>query len=219
MLHTAQALILQADKADHIRREGIVWIVTLCLILETEAVAIALLTNDRAHCLVFIVLKPSLDPDKAAANSNIVENLPLREAEDGRNIGSNLRRIMRVIDMVWIDKKGFCHTADRELFAVAVENRTAQGLNAELVAALITHPLRECIPLNHLQIGIAECQDHEHDKHEQRNTRNASLHRCPNIFHWIALPPISRIIPLSSYHKRVRKKSRRSALRRSDFRQ
>ena len=191
MLHTAQPLVLQADEADHIRRESIVRIVAFCLVLKAEAVAVALLSNDSTHRLVFRVLKPSLDPDEAAADSDVVENLPLREAEDGRDIRRNLRRIVRVIDMIGIDKEGSRHTADGELLAVAIENRTAQCLYAELITALVTHPLCKHVALNHLQIGIAERQHDEHHEHHNSNARNAPLHDRTNIFHRIALPHFS----------------------------
>ena len=145
------------------------------------------------------MFKPPLDPDEATSDSDVVENILLRKAEEGRDIGSNLRRIVRIIDMIWINKQRFRHAADGKFLAVSVENRTAQGLNAVLVAALIPHPLREGIPLHHLQIGIAKGQYNENDKHPEGNIPNPPLHRRTNIFHRIALPHI--VFQMSSYHK------------------
>ena len=144
------------------------------------------------------MLKPPLDPDEAAAHGDIIEDLPLREPEERRNIGSNLRRIVRLIDVVRVDKEGFRHAADGEFLAIAIKDRAAQGLDAKLIAALVTHALCERIALNDLQIGIAKRQHNDADKHEQGNACNASLHRCPKILHCFARPPSNRsrvIIP------------------------
>ena len=166
LLHAVEPFIVRADEAKQVCGERIVRIVALRLVLKAETVAVALLTDDGANRLVLTVFKSPLDPDKAAADSDIIEDLPLREPEERSNIGSDLRRIVRLVDVVWVDKEGFRHIADGEFLAVAVKDCTAQGLDAELIAALVAHALCECITLNHLQIGIAKRQDNECGKHE-----------------------------------------------------
>ena len=103
--------------------------------------------------------------------------------------------------MIGINKEGSCHAANGEFLAIAVKNCAAQGLNAELIATLVTHTLCKRVALNDLQIGITKGQHNEHDKHQKRDPRNAPLHRRPNIFHWFLPPALNTLV--SSYHKRT----------------
>ena len=121
------------------------------------------------------MLQPPLDPDESAAARNVVEDVLLREPDERRNITCDLLGRVGVIDVVRIDEEGFRHAADGEFLAAAVEDCPAQGLDAELVAALVAHPLGERIPLHNLQIGIAEYQDNENADHYERDVANAPL--------------------------------------------
>ena len=123
------------------------------------------------------MFKSPLDPDKAATNGNVVEDILLRETDDGCDIRRYRRRVMRFVDMVRVDEERFRHAADRELLAVAVKDRTAQGLDTELIATLVAHALRKCIALYDLQIGIAKGQYDKNRKHEEGNTSYAPLYR------------------------------------------
>ena len=121
------------------------------------------------------MLQPSLDPDESTAARDVVENILLCEPDERRNITCDFLGRVGVIDVVRVDEEGFRHAADGEFLAAAVEDRPAQGLDAELIAALVAHPLGERIPLHNLQIGIAEYQDNENADHYERDVANAPL--------------------------------------------
>ena len=129
------------------------------------------------------MLKAALDPDEAAAERDIIKDILFSQPDERGDIGGDLLRRMRVEDVIWIDKERFRHAADGELLAVAVEDCTAQRLNAKLIAALIAHALCERIPLNDLQIGIAERQYNEQGEHQEGDDADAALNNRSNIFH------------------------------------
>ena len=90
---------------------------------------------------------------------------------------------MGVIDVVRINKQRLGHIADGELLAIAVENGAAQGLDAELIPALIAHALCKRIALNELEIAVAERQYNEQGEHQEGDDADAALNNRSNIFH------------------------------------
>ena len=143
------------------------------------------------------MFKASLDPHEAAANGDVVEDVLLREPDERRDVGGNVLRSVLIVDVVGIDEERFCHAADGEFFSVPVEDRAAQRLDTELIAALVAHPLCELIPLRDLQVGVSPRQDDEDHKHQYRHTSNAALHKPPKIFHTLFAAPIHSIPSLS----------------------
>jgi hypothetical protein len=143
------------------------------------------------------MLKAALDPHESAADGDVVEDVLLRKSDERRDVGGDVLRFVPVVDVVGVDEERLCHAADGEFFSVPVEDRAAQRLDTELIAALIAHPLCELIPLRDLQVGVSPRQDDEDRKHQYRHTSNAALHKPPKIFHTLFAAPIHSIPPLS----------------------